>query len=163
MGEPGGRSLHQHELDNHLLERLAQAGGIGLGGVQLVVPHRRRPARLGGARASRAPCLATVRMRMMVERSTCHASAASIMVTSWRTSWRKISYFCDGVRNRFERRPARSVPRVGSGTVGCSSGVEETCGCCLISGPRRAAKPGANDCRRRCWLADSGVTARDTR
>ncbi|HSH23103.1 MAG TPA: hypothetical protein VK975_03485 [Acidimicrobiales bacterium] len=49
--------------------------------------------------------MATVRMRMMVERSTCQASAASAMVTSWRTSWRKISYFWDGLKKRLARVP----------------------------------------------------------
>ncbi len=38
------------------------------------------------ARASIAPSLATVRMRMIVARWTCQASAASAIVVSWRTS-----------------------------------------------------------------------------
>jgi hypothetical protein len=62
-----------------------------------------------------------MRMRMMTLRSTAHCSAASITVTSWRTSWMKISYFCNGVKNRFERRPARSVPRVSSVIIRWSS------------------------------------------
>jgi hypothetical protein len=44
-------------------------------------------------------------------------SAASAIVVSWRTSCKKISYFCDGVKNRFARRPPRSVPRVGSDMI----------------------------------------------
>lgn len=38
-------------------------------------------------------------------------SAASFIVASWRTSCRKISYFCKGLKKRLARRPARSVPR----------------------------------------------------
>jgi hypothetical protein len=58
---------------------------------------------------------------MIVARFTCQASAASAIVASWRTSWRKISYFCDGLKKRLARRPARSVPRSGSGMVTSSS------------------------------------------
>src|SRR5674476_890514 len=45
-----------------------------------------------------------VRIRTIVERSTRSRDAASAIVTSWRTSCNQISYFCDGVRNRFARR-----------------------------------------------------------
>ena len=52
--------------------------------------------------------MATVRMRMMVERSPCHASAASATVSSCRTSCRKISYFCEALKKRLAE-PSRSV------------------------------------------------------
>src|SRR5215211_7348505 len=63
------------------------------------------------ASAASAPSLATVRSRMIVERSTPTRSAASLMVVSPRTSCSQISYFCDGDRNRLARRPSRSLPR----------------------------------------------------
>jgi hypothetical protein len=65
--------------------------------------------------------MATVRMRMMVEQSTCQASATSAMVTSWRTRDTKISHFCEGLKKRLARPPARSVPRFWSGMVRWSS------------------------------------------
>ena len=61
--------------------------------------------------ASSAPSFATVRMRMTTPRSTCQRSATSMTVTSWRTSWRKISYFCSGLEKRLARRPAEPVNR----------------------------------------------------
>jgi predicted ribosomally synthesized peptide with nif11-like leader len=64
---------------------------------------------LEAASAASAPSFATVRIRMIVERSTCWAAAASAIVTSCRTSCNQISYFCDRDRNRFERPPTRSV------------------------------------------------------
>ena len=72
------------------------------------------PPGLDSASAASAPSLATVRSRMIVERSTPTRSAASVIVVSWRTSCSQISYFCDGVKNRLARRPSRSVPRSNS-------------------------------------------------
>jgi hypothetical protein len=69
------------------------------------------------ANAASAPCLATSRSRMMVERSTAHSSAASPMVVSWRTNCSQISYFCSGVKNRLARRPRRSLPRLESDMI----------------------------------------------
>src|SRR5215217_3068453 len=66
---------------------------------------------LESASAASAPSLATVRSRMIVERSTPYRSAASAIVVSPRTSCSQISYFCNGVRNRLARRPSRSAPR----------------------------------------------------
>lgn len=95
----------------------------------LVLPVERAP-RLGRdlavhlrrdlERASSALSLPTPRMRTMTPRSTCHRSAASITVTSWSTSCRKISYFCSGVDNRLARRPSPSAPR-DSSVIGRSS------------------------------------------
>ena len=69
------------------------------------------------ANAANAPCLATSRSRMMVERSTSHRSAASPMVVSPRRSCSQISYFCSGGKNRLARRPRRSVPRLESDMI----------------------------------------------
>lgn len=41
---------------------------------------------------------------MIVDRSTCWAAATSAIVASWRTNCNQISYFNDGLNNRFERR-----------------------------------------------------------
>ena len=57
---------------------------------------------------------------MIVDRSNLMVGRASAIVTSCRTSCSQISYFCDGVRNRFARLPARSVPRVVSDMIGSS-------------------------------------------
>jgi hypothetical protein len=43
--------------------------------------------------------LATVRIRMIVERSTSYRWAASAIGTSWRTGCGQISYLCSGVKN----------------------------------------------------------------
>jgi len=48
--------------------------------------------------------LATVLIRMIVDRSACSAVATSATVASPRTSRNQISYFCDGDRKRLERR-----------------------------------------------------------
>src|SRR6478735_9876779 len=72
----------------------------------------RAPALIPGrdsANAANAPSLATCRIRTTVVRSTPADAAASAIVTSPRTNCKKISYFCVGVRNRFARRPARSL------------------------------------------------------
>jgi len=42
-------------------------------------------------------------------------------VTSWRSSASQLSYFCSGVKNRFDRLPARSTPRPSSSTIRSSS------------------------------------------
>ena len=55
--------------------------------------------------ASSATCLATSRKRMIVVRSTPARCAASIVVNSPRNNPIQISYFCEGERNRFARRP----------------------------------------------------------
>ena len=68
-------------------------------------PPWRTPGR-DAANASSAPCLATVRSFMIVERSTPARSAASIVLNSPRNSPIQISYFCDDDRNRFGRRPS---------------------------------------------------------
>jgi len=67
-------------------------------------PSRRTPGR-DAANASSAPSFATVRSFMIVERSTPARSAASIVLNSPRNSPIQISYFCEGERNRFGRRP----------------------------------------------------------
>jgi CheY-like chemotaxis protein len=54
------------------------------------------------------------------------ASAASAIVTSCRTSWSQISYFCDGESIRFARRPARSVPRSSSVMIRSSENSRRT-------------------------------------
>jgi hypothetical protein len=51
---------------------------------------------------------------MMVDRSTCCAAAASAIVISWRTSCSQISYFCDGLKNRFARLFPGPVPPLDS-------------------------------------------------
>src|SRR5436190_1486938 len=56
------------------------------------------------AKASSAPCFATVRSFITVERSTPARSAASLIVLSPRSRPIQISYFCDGDRNRLRRR-----------------------------------------------------------
>src|SRR4051794_40246368 len=84
----------------------------------------RAGARIPGrdsASAASAPSLATCRIRSTVERSTWCTAAASAIVTSCRTSCSQISYFCDGLRNRFARRPARSVPRPSASMIRSSS------------------------------------------
>ena len=65
---------------------------------------------LDAASASSAPCLATWRMRMTVERSTPKRSAASLWLSSPVTSCSHSSYFSLGLRNRLARRPRRSRP-----------------------------------------------------
>ena len=67
-------------------------------------PPWRTPGR-DDANASSAPCLATVRSFTIVERSTPARSAASTVVNSPRNNPIQISYFCEGDRNRFARRP----------------------------------------------------------
>ena len=100
-------SLHQHQLDGHLLERLAQPGRLRPA-LQLQLPSRpAAPRAWRTASAWIAPSLATVRIRMIVERSTPYRSAASAIVVSSRTSCSQISYFCNGVRNRLA--PAQPV------------------------------------------------------
>src|ERR671913_1615332 len=72
-----------------------------------------------------APSLATVRSRIIVERSTPNRSAASAIVVSPRTSCSHTSYFCNGVKNRLARRPSRSVPRSGSVMIRPSSSGQQ--------------------------------------
>jgi len=67
-------------------------------------PPCRTPGR-DAARASNAPCLATILSFMIVERSTPVRSAASIVENSPRNRPSQISYFCEGDKNRFDRRP----------------------------------------------------------
>ena len=67
-------------------------------------PLGRTPGR-DAAKASSAPCLATSRSFITVERSTPARSAASLIVLSPRSSPSQISYFCDGDKNRLRRRP----------------------------------------------------------
>jgi len=67
-------------------------------------PPCRTPGR-DAARASNAPCLATILSFMIVERSTPARSAASIVENSPRNRPSQISYFCEGDKNRFDRRP----------------------------------------------------------
>jgi len=73
-----------------------------------------RPAALTPGReaasAFSAPCRATWRSFMIVERSTPARSAASRVVISPRTSATQISYFCDGDKNRLRRRPPPTGP-----------------------------------------------------
>jgi hypothetical protein len=69
------------------------------------------------ASASSAPCLATSRTRMIVERSTPARSAASPVVNSPRSNPIQISYFCEGERNRLRRRPPPAPPAERPGTV----------------------------------------------
>src|SRR4029453_246777 len=75
--------------------------------------------------AASAPSLATIRSRMIVERSPPNRSAASPTVVSPRTSCSQISYFCSGVRNRLARRPNRSLPRSCSVTIRPSSSGQQ--------------------------------------
>src|SRR5215217_7891118 len=63
---------------------------------------------LEAASASSAPCLATWRMRMTVDRSIPKRSAASLWLSSPVTSCSHSSYFSVGLRNRLARRPSRS-------------------------------------------------------
>ena len=51
-------------------------GGVGPGRVQLEVPLGGAPAGPGAGQGLQGTSLATVRMRMIVERSTCQVSAA---------------------------------------------------------------------------------------
>ncbi len=51
---------------------------------------------MDAANAANAPSFATVRIRMIVDRSTRSFKAASAIVTSCRTNCNQISYFCDG-------------------------------------------------------------------
>jgi hypothetical protein len=60
--------------------------------------------------------LATVRSFKIVERSTPARSAASAALYSLRNSPIQISYFCEGERNRFGRRPP-SLPAKRPGSV----------------------------------------------
>src|ERR1035438_185356 len=69
------------------------------------------------ASASSAPCLATSRTRMIVERSTPARSAASRVVNSPRNNPIQISYFCEGDRNRLRRRPPPALPAKRPGSV----------------------------------------------
>src|SRR5664280_2929422 len=107
VSAPPAFSLDQHQLDGHLLDRLGQPGHLGLGQLEFVVPLPGLHAgfgRLDAASAASAPSFATVRIRMIVDRSTCSAAAASAIVTSRRTSRNQISYFSEGDRNRLVRR-----------------------------------------------------------
>jgi hypothetical protein len=63
---------------------------------------------LEAASASSAPCLATWRMRMTVDRSIPKRSAASLWLSSPVASCSHSSYFSVGLRNRLARRPRRS-------------------------------------------------------
>jgi len=58
--------------------------------------------------------------------STPWSAAASAMVTSCRISCSQISYFFDGVRNRFTRLPARSAPRDVSVMIRSSKKVQRS-------------------------------------
>jgi hypothetical protein len=72
------------------------------------------------ASASSAPCLATWRSFITVERSTPARSAASLIVLSPRNSSIQISYFCDGDRNRLRRRAPLGPCSVISGSSSTS-------------------------------------------
>ncbi len=99
-------SLDHHELDGHLLERLAQVGGIGPGRLQLeVLVGGRAGSWRGPAAHPRWPRWGC----MLVERSTCQASAARPWLVAHKLQ--NNSYFSNGLKNRLARRPARSVPR----------------------------------------------------
>jgi hypothetical protein len=67
-------------------------------------PPWRTPG-LDAANASSAPCFPTDLSFTIVERSTPARSAASTVEYSPRNSPIQISYFCEGDRNRFGRRP----------------------------------------------------------
>ena len=71
------------KLDRQLLDRLGQPGDLGVGLLEFVVALLAPcvPGRDADSAAS-APSLATGRIRMIVDRSTCHATAASFWVTS---------------------------------------------------------------------------------
>lgn len=74
--------------------------------------HARRPAAQAGTRPRppARPLWPPSGSRMIVDRSTCHCSAASAIATFWRTSWRR-SRICNRCQKPLRAAPPTVDPR----------------------------------------------------